>query len=160
MIRQMKLADLDAVLSIYGEGLKTGCATFETTIPSKEKWDSSQHKTLRFVAEAGEQVVGWVTLSPISTRQAYSGVGEISIYVRSTYRGTGVASLLMEKMIEQSEKEGFWTLQSSIFAINKPSITLHKKMGFRTVGTRKKIAQLYGQWHDTVIMERRSENIF
>ncbi|MGW6382977.1 N-acetyltransferase family protein [Peribacillus butanolivorans] len=160
MIRQMKLTDLDAVLTIYGEGLKTGCATLETTIPSKEKWNSSHHKTLRFVAETGEQVVGWVALSPISTRQAYSGVGEISIYVRSIYRGTGVASLLMGKMIEQSEKEGFWTLQSSIFAINKPSIKLHKKMGFRTVGTREKIAQLYGQWHDTVIMERRSENIF
>ncbi|MGG4267598.1 N-acetyltransferase family protein [Peribacillus simplex] len=95
MIRQMKLTDLDAVLTIYGEGVKTGCATFETTVPSKEKWNSSHHKTLRFVAEAGEQVVG--------------------------------------------------------FAINKPSITLHKKMGFRTVGTRG---------HDTVIMERRSENIF
>ncbi|MED3687265.1 hypothetical protein P4534_00185 [Peribacillus butanolivorans] len=62
MIRQMKLTDLDVVLTIYGEGLKTGCATFETTIPSKEKWNSSHHKTLRFVAETGEQVVEWIAL--------------------------------------------------------------------------------------------------
>jgi len=52
-------------------------------------------------------------------------------------------------LIEESEKEGFWTLQSSIFAINTSSIQLHKKMGFRIVGTREKIAQSHGQWHDT-----------
>ncbi|MFJ7919910.1 GNAT family N-acetyltransferase [Lysinibacillus fusiformis] len=49
----------------------------------------------------------------------------------------------------------FWTLQSSIFAINTSRIQLHKKMGFRVVGMREKIAQLNGEWHDTVIMERR-----
>ncbi|MGE7694963.1 N-acetyltransferase family protein [Lysinibacillus sp. NPDC094177] len=59
-------------------------------------------------------------------------------------------------LIEESEKEGFWTLQSSVFAINTSSIQLHKKMGFRIVGTREKIAQLNGKWHDTVIMEKRN----
>jgi len=32
-------------------------------------------------------------------------------------------------------------------------------MGFRVVGTREKIAQLNGEWHDTVIMEKRCMEI-
>ncbi|MGA3599800.1 GNAT family N-acetyltransferase [Lysinibacillus agricola] len=43
-----------------------------------------------------------------------------------------------------------------MFAINTSSIQLHKKMGFRIVGTREKIAQLHGKWHDTAIMEKRN----
>jgi phosphinothricin acetyltransferase len=33
---------------------------------------------------------------------------------------------------------------------------LHEQAGFRVVGRREKIAQLDGQWRDTVLMERRS----
>jgi len=67
--------------------------------------------------------------------------------------------MLFKKLIEESEKAGFRTLQSSIFAINTSVIQLHKKMGFRVVGTREKIAQLQGEWHDTVIKEKRSIKI-
>ncbi|MED3798242.1 GNAT family N-acetyltransferase [Lysinibacillus capsici] len=94
-------------------------------------------------------------MSPVSTRAVYSGVGEVSVYLSSDHKGKGIASKLFKILIEESEKGGFWTLQSSIFAINSSSIQLHKKMGFRIVGTREKIAQLNGIWHDTVLMERR-----
>jgi len=158
-IRQLVESDLDAVLSIYGEGLATKCATFETNIPSKEVWNKKYHPTLRFVAEIDGIVVGWITLSQVSIREVYRGVGEISVYISESARGKGVGTSLMKKMIEESEKEGYWTLESSIFAINKSSLALHEKMGFRIVGIRKKIAMRDGKWHDTIIMERRSKDI-
>lgn len=50
-------------------------------------------------------------------------------------------------------------LQASIFRENMASIQLHKKLGFREVGYREKIAQTKsGIWHDVVLMERRSKN--
>ncbi|MGD2198442.1 N-acetyltransferase family protein [Lysinibacillus fusiformis] len=154
-IRKMEQKDLAEVLSIYREGIKTGMATFETNVPSERVWDEGHHATLRFVAEAHNKVLGWIGISPISTRSVYSGVGEVSVYISSDHKGKGIASKLFKVLIEESEKAGFWTLQSSIFAINTSSIQLHKKMGFRIVGTREKIAQLHGKWHDTVIMEKR-----
>ncbi|SOC39857.1 GNAT family N-acetyltransferase [Ureibacillus acetophenoni] len=157
-VRQMVETDLDQVLKIYGEGLATGYATFETTIPSKEVWDKKYHPKLRFVAEYEGIIVGWITLSQVSSRKVYRGVGEISVYISESARGKGIGTLLMETMIQDSEKEGFWTLESSIFAINKPSLALHERVGFRVVGTREKIAQRYGTWHDTIIMERRTKN--
>lgn len=117
------------------------------------------HATLRFVAEEHNRVVGWIGISPVSTRAVYSGVGEVSVYISNDSKGKGIASKLFKRLIEESEKAGFWTLQSSIFAFNTASIHLHQKMGFRVVGTREKIAQLNGEWHDTVIMEKRCMEI-
>ncbi|MGN4123432.1 N-acetyltransferase family protein [Lysinibacillus sphaericus] len=131
-------------------------ATFQTEIPSEQVWDEGHHATLRFVPEDHNSVVGWIGISPVSSRAVYSGVGEVSVYISNDSKGKGIASKLFKVLIEESEKAGFWTLQSSIFAINASSIRLHKKMGFRGVGTREKIAQLNGEWHDTVIMEKRS----
>ena len=154
-IRKMEQKDLLEVLKIYQEGINTGMATFESNVPSEQVWNEKHHATLRFVAEEHNKVVGWIAISPVSTRTVYSGVGEVSVYLLSDSKGKGIASKLFEILIEESEKAGFWTLQSSIFAINTSSIQLHKKMGFRIVGTREKIAQLNGIWHDTVLMERR-----
>ncbi|MED4555543.1 N-acetyltransferase family protein [Lysinibacillus sp. FSL R5-0849] len=155
IIRKMENKDLQEVLKIYKEGIETGMATFQTEVPSEQVWDEGHHSTLRFVAEYHNIVVGWIGILPVSTRAVYSGVGEVSVYISSDHKGKGIASELFKKLIEESEKAGFWTLQSSIFAINTSSIQLHKKMGFRIVGTREKIAQLHGKWHDTVLMERR-----
>lgn len=155
IIRKMEQKDLKDVLKIYKEGIETGMATFQTEVPIEQVWDEGHHARLRFVAEDQNRVVGWIGISPVSTRAVYSGVGEVSVYISSDSKGRGIASKLFRVLIEESEKAGFWTLQSSIFAINAASIQLHKKMGFRIVGTREKIAQLKGKWHDTVIMERR-----
>lgn len=157
VIRKMEKKDLIEVLKIYKEGIETGMATFETIVPSEQVWDERHHATLRFVAEKHYRVVGWIGISPVSTRAVYSGVGEVSVYISSDSKGKGIASKLFKILIEESEKAGFWTLQSSIFAINTSSIQLHKKMGFRIVGTRERIAQLHGKWHDTVILERRNK---
>ncbi|MFJ8090557.1 GNAT family N-acetyltransferase [Lysinibacillus sp. NPDC095746] len=156
IIRKMEKNDLKEVLKIYKEGIETGMATFETIVPSAQIWDERHHATLRFVAEEHNKVVGWIAISPVSTRAVYSGVGEVSVYISSDSKGKGIATKLFKILIEESEKAGFWTLQSSVFAINTSSIQLHKKMGFRVVGTREKIAQLHNKWHDTVIMEKRS----
>lgn len=155
--RKMEKKDLQEVLKIYKEGIETGMATFQTKVPSEQVWDEGHHSTLRFIAEYHNIVVGWIGISPVSTRTVYSGVGEVSVYISSDHKGKGIASKLFKVLIEESEKAGFWTLQSSIFAINTSSIQLHKKMGFRVVGTREKIAQLHGKWHDTIIMEKRSD---
>jgi len=154
IIRKMETSDLNEVLKIYKGGIETGMATFETIVPSNQVWDERHHVTLRFVAEEHNRVVGWIAISPVSTRTVYSGVGEVSVYISSDSKGKGIATELFKVLIEESEKEGFWTLQSSIFAINTSSIQLHKKMGFRFVGTREKIAQLNGELRDTVIMEK------
>ena len=153
----MTPGDWEQVRSIYLEGVREGNSTFETEAPSWEAWDEAHHKNPRLVMRAGDRVVGWAALSPVSKRRVYSGVAEVSVYVTGSARGKGIGRALLEALIEESERAGIWTLQASIFPENKASIDLHLKCGFREVGRRENIARLHGVWRDTILFERRSK---
>ena len=158
-IAEMALADGEQILQIYLEGIATGQATFETDAPSWENWDAGHLPFARLVAISDGVLTGWAALSPVSTRAAYAGVAEVSVYVGRDWRGQGVGRGLLENLIEAAEKTGIWTLQASIFPENEASIALHKSCGFREVGTRERIAQLHGVWRNTVLLERRSKAV-
>ncbi|MEM1002097.1 MAG: N-acetyltransferase family protein [Bacteroidota bacterium] len=159
MIREMKPSDSKSVLNIYAIGLETRIATFETRVPSWSNWDLNHHKHSRFVYLENELILGWAALSTTSKRKVYSGVAELSIYVDTKHIGKGIGSQLMEHLIAFSEAEGIWTLFSSVFLENMTTLELHKKFGFRKIGKRERIAQLDGEWRDTLLLERRSENM-
>lgn len=157
VIDQMVTGDWDQVRAIYLAGVATGQATFETTAPDWERWDTGHLPKFRLVARAGEKVVGWAALSPVSTRKVYAGVAEVSIYVGLECQGQGIGRALLEALVARSEEGWIWTLQASIFPENKASLALHQKCGFREVGRRERIAQLNGVWRDTILLERRSK---
>ena len=141
----------------YLEGIRSGHSTFETDAPSWEKWDEGHLGIARLVMRDGGTVLGWAALSPVSKRYVYRGVAELTVYVSESERGQGIGHALLEALIAESEKNGIWTLQASIFPENQASIQLHRRCGFREVGRRERIAMLNGIWRDTLIFERRSE---
>ncbi len=147
------------VAKIYGEGLLTGIATFETTLPSWEKWDKGHLNFGRILAIEKNKYLGWAALSPVSSRCVYGGVAEVSVYVSSTARGKGVGEFLLKNLIELSEENNIWTLQSGIFRENIASHKLHLKCGFREIGFKEKVGQLKGVWKDNVLLERRSKTV-
>ncbi len=156
MIRQITSEDSERIIDIYQMGIETRNATFETQVPSWAEWDSRHLSHSRFVYIEGGVVQGWVALSPVSSRSAYRGVAEISIYIDTAAQGKGIGSLLMNKVIASSEEHGIWTLFSSVFPENTATLKLHEKFNFRVIGKREKIAQLDGKWRDTILLERRS----
>lgn len=156
-IVEMQPAHWRHVCEIYRQGLKTGQATFEVEVPSPEKWDARHLADARLVALAdGSVVIGWAALSHVSTRAAYAGVAEVSVYVGERHRGNGAGHELLKVLIAESEKIGIWTLQANIFPENEASLAIHRVCGFREVGRRERIAKLSGVWRDTILMERRS----
>lgn len=160
-IHKMSAGDWERVSHIYLEGIATGNATFETEAPSWEEWDARHLSFARLVAESTDpaEVIGWAALSPVSVRSVYSGVAEVSVYVAAAARGRGVGRMLLVALIQEAETNGIWTLQSSVFAENSATLSLHRSCGFREVGTREKIACLNGQWRDTVLFERRRKRV-
>lgn len=148
--------DWPAVARIYGDGIATGNATFETDVPEWDKWDGGHLDVCRLVAESDGTVVAFAALSQVSARRVYRGVAEPSIYVAGDVRGSGVGSALLGRLVVDSEEAGFWTLQTAIFPENAASIRLHERHGFRIVGTRERIGQRDGVWRDVLLLERRS----
>ncbi len=156
-IDTMQDADWPTVALILREGIATGDARFENTVPSWDQFDRTHLDTCRLVAKSGDQVVAWFVLGAVSPRQVYAGVAEVSIYVRASARGRGIGRVLLEAGIAASEEAGFWTLQAGIFPENAASLALHQQCGFRTVGIRERMGQMSGRWRDVVLMERRSK---
>jgi L-amino acid N-acyltransferase YncA len=157
MLRSMRDEDWPAVQAIYREGIATGNATFETTIPDWETWARNHLRDCRIVATEGDRVIGWAALSHVSIRHVYRGVAEVSVYVAAFARCQGVGKALLQALVKASEQAGIWTLQASVFPENEASIALHKWCGFREVGHRERIGQLREIWRDTMLLERRSQ---
>jgi L-amino acid N-acyltransferase YncA len=155
VVRNVRPEDWPEVASIYHDGMRSGLATFETEVPSWEAWVAGH--PLRVVAERNDEVVGWAAAGPVSSRWCYRGVAESSVYVARDAQGAGVGRVVMEALIEESERSGIWTLQTAIFPENEASLRLHRNVGFRVVGVRIGIAKRDGLWRDTVLMERRAE---
>lgn len=155
-ITPLLATDWPAVRQIYWEGIQTGHATFEEQPPEWAAWDTAHLQACRLVARIDGTVVGWAALSPVSSRRVYAGVAEVSIYVSEKARGQGVGRRLLQALIDASEQEGFWTLQSGVFPENTASVALHQKLGFRVVGRRERIGRLHGVWRDVLLLERRS----
>jgi L-amino acid N-acyltransferase YncA len=152
----MTPGDWADVARIYEEGIQTGNATFEIEVPQWEEWDAGHLEVCRLVMEEDGVIVGWAALSAVSRRQVYRGVAEHSIYVADSARGRGVGTELLGALVADSEKAGFWTLQTAIFPENEASIALHETNGFRVVGVRERLSRHHGRWRDVVLMERRS----
>lgn len=156
-VEPMRVTDWEKVQWIYADGLKTGISTFQTEVPTWQDWNQGHLPLCRLTARCDQDILGWVALSPTSSRPCYQGVVEVSLYVGAAYRGQGVGEALLTHEIIQSEKNGIWMLYCSIIRENKGSIALTEKCGFRKIGIREKIAKLNTVWHDTVLMERRSK---
>ena len=156
IIRSFSENDFLAVQNIYQQGIDTGNATFQTEAKSWQQWNSSMLNYCRLVAVEDEKVLGWAGLSAVSSREVYSGVAEVSVYVANQAQGKGLGHALLCALINESESNGIWMLQASIFPENINSIALHARNGFRQVGNREKLGKLNGVWRNVILMERRS----
>jgi L-amino acid N-acyltransferase YncA len=138
--------DWPRVSAIFADGIATGHATFETEVPSWDAWNAAHLRSPRLVARTADGVVGWAACTPYSSRAAYAGVAEESVYVAHGARGQGVGRALLGTLVERAEQAGIWTLQAGIFPENMGSLRL-------------RLGRLDGAWRDVVLLERRSKEI-
>ena len=160
-IETMTPGDWERVCAIYLEGISTGHATFDAGTPNWESWNAEHLPQCRLVARLDGEILGWAALSLVSGRCIYSGVAEASVYVALKAQGKGIGSALLSALITESEKTRIWTLQAGVFPENSASLALHRRHGFREVGTREKLGkmtfgELAGTWRDVILLERRS----
>ncbi|HVR07193.1 MAG TPA: arsinothricin resistance N-acetyltransferase ArsN1 family A [Thermoanaerobaculia bacterium] len=167
-IRLATAADAQRIADIYNQGIADRGATFETTPRTaadiaRQLMAAAEAGVLRspphlpqpmLVIEHAGAVAGWAALSSYSPRRCYAGIGEFSIYLDRAARGQGLGRLLLEALIAEAARLGYWKLLSRIFPFNAASLALCRTCGFREVGTYEKHGQLDGRWLDVVIVER------
>lgn len=159
-IERMRPGHWPAVRAIYEAGIATGNATLERESPDWEAWTASHRSDCRFVAVDGDRVLGWVALSPYSSRDVYGGVAWLSVYVAADARGRGIGGELVLAAVEASEIAAVWTLMAGVLPENAASLALHRRAGFRRVGVQRRIGQdATGRWRDVILLERRSRSV-
>ena len=156
-VRPAGREDLPRILSIYNHEVLFSTATYDTqprTEDEHEKWFShhdAAHPVL--VAESGQAVCGWASLSPWSDRPAYDTSVEVSVYVAEEHRGKGIGKQLLHALIEAGRAHGHHALLGRISSDNTVSIRLHESMGFTVAGVLKEVGFKFGRWLDVSIME-------
>jgi phosphinothricin acetyltransferase len=157
-IRLATLDDSAPIAAIYNEGIADRIATFETEPRSPEQIRAQlAHRGDRYptvVVEHEGRVVAWAGAGAYRGRPAYAGVAEHSVYVARDARGTGAGRAALDALCRAYAERGFWKIVSRIFPENVASLALHRRCGFREVGTYRRHGKLEGEWRDCVIVEK------
>ncbi len=150
-IRTAEERDLEALLDIYNYEVLHGTATFDIhpkTLEERRVWflehNIDNHPLI--VAELDGAVAGYASLSSYRDKEAFAAAVELSVYVASDFRGRGVASALMESILQTArERQDIHTVISVITSGNEVSVRLHEKFGFTDCGTMIEVGEKFGK---------------
>ena len=157
-IRDATLEDLPAIFAIYDEQVLHGTATFDTEpkpAAERREWVDA-HPRERYpviVAEEGGAVVGWARLTPWSPRRAYARTAENSVYVRKDARGRGAGRALLEALVARARAAGISVILARVADGNPASLRLHEALGFRPVGTMRRVGEKFGRVLDVTLLD-------
>jgi L-amino acid N-acyltransferase YncA len=113
-LRLATTEDAAAIASIYNQGIEDRIATFETRLRTPqeiEQWFDGVHPIV--VLETDEhQVMAFASTSVYRPRPCYAGIAEFSVYVEREWRGRGAGRQVLEGLLQEVEKSGYWKLVS------------------------------------------------
>ena len=160
IIRAAEEADVEGIHAIYCHEVLEGTASFELEPPTVEEM-RRRFANVReagfpyLVATLGDRVAGYAYVIAYRPRPAYRYTVENSVYVARWARRRGVAAALLEGLVAECERLGFRQMVAVIGdSAHVASIELHRKLGFRMVGTLENVGYKFEKWLDTVIMQR------
>lgn len=158
-IRPVQADDAEALAEIYGHHVRHGTASFEVDPPSAADWRDKIETVLArgwpfLVAEADNELLAYAYATQFRDRPAYAYTCENSIYVRSDRLGQGIGRQLLEALIAAARDAGFRQMIAVVGGGEPASVALHRACGFDEAGRMRSVGFKFGQWLDTVYLQR------
>lgn len=155
VIQSITKNNISACLAIYNYEVIHGVATLDLEPRTLEEWhewynahSDEQHPII--VGTIDDVVVGYASLSPYRLKDAFKSTVELSIYIHQNYRGRGVATRLMEHILEMAKADTMiHNVVSVITAGNEGSTKLHNRFGFNYCGLTPEVGFKHGKYQDT-----------
>ena len=121
-------------------------------------YKKNKSKKLPFIlAKKNKNVIGIAFVNNFREKSGYRFTFEHSIYVNHEYSNLGYGSIILKELVKLCKKNK--NIKNLIAVIggsdNIPSIQIHKKNGFRFIGTLKKIGFKKNKWIDSVYMQKK-----
>jgi len=151
---------MPAVQAIYSHYVLHDLCSFEEEVPAVQQMQARRTDVLArglpyLVALKGGEVAGYAYASPYRSRSAYRHTVEDSVYVSQGMQGHGVGKALLQAVIQRCAESGFTQMVAVVGnSANAGSQRLHESLGFETVGVLRNVGFKFGQWVDTVLMQR------
>jgi len=114
----------------------------------------NKKEAILLVAQSGEKIIGNAEIRLMDGKRSHIGLFGISI--SKDFRGIGLGSFLMDKIIKLAKKEIKPTprfILLGAFAENKIAINLYKKKGFKQTACVPNQFMQKGKLMDEIIME-------
>ncbi len=156
-IRPAHVDDLDQILEIYNEAICNSTATFDIE-PKTSAWieswfDSHGPRHPILVADTGEAVAGWASLTRWSQKSAYDISAETTFYVKEGCRGRGIGRALKGAIIDEGRRLGYHSLIARVTSESAESLHLNRSFGFKHVGVLKEIGRKFDRLLDVHILQ-------
>jgi L-amino acid N-acyltransferase YncA len=160
IIRDANEADMVGVQRIYAHHVLHGLASFEEIPPTVHELMTRRISVIAtglpyLVAERDGEVAGYSYAGTFRPRSGYRFTIEDSVYVAEGLRGNGIGGALLRTLISRCES-GPWRQMIACIgdSANEASVALHRRLGFRLVGSLGSVGWKLGRWVDVVFMQR------
>lgn len=157
-IRAATETDAADCAAIYAPYVDDTAITFELTPPDaaefRNRITSAQQQHAWLVADLDDRVVGYAYGDAYKSRAAYRWACEVSVYLESGLRRTGLGRSLYTALFERLVERGYRTAVAGMTLPNPASEGLHQALGFVPAGIYRDIGWKHGRWHDVAWMQR------
>lgn len=154
--------DVPAMLEIYRHHITQGVGNlgafeltpFDVDDLRARRRNMRKHKLPHLVATIDGSVAGYAYAVLFRKRPAYRFTVKHSIYVHPDRLHIGVGRTLLPGLVQACTTAGFCQMIGYIASDNLASLRLHEACGFRRVGYLPAVAFRFGEWTDTVLVQR------
>lgn len=162
LVRPCFQQDLELVQLIYAHHVLTGTGTFEFDPPTIEemsaRWGAIASRGWPYLvacpADDPTRVLGFAYAAQYRDRAAYAKTFEVSVYVAPTSQRRGIGSAMLTELLFALHDLGVREALAFIGdSYNAASVALHKKHGFKHVGTLRNVGEKFGRRLDVIIMQ-------
>lgn len=173
-VRPAESADAERIADVFAGYVLASIATFVEEPPPGSAWEeriaTARDRKLPFlVADLpaghpsappdGLRVAGFAACAQFRPHAAYRYTVEDSVYIAPEATGQGVGGSLLSTLVEELRHTEMRQVVAVIATLpdtrhDTPSIVLHRRIGFEVVGRMPAVGYKWGQWADTVIMQK------
>ena len=164
-IRSANPEDAKELLKIYAYYVTDTAISFETEVPSEEKFKLRIEEVLKsypfIVACKDDEIMGYAYLHSFVGRKAYELSAETTIYLNPDKKKMGIGKKLYSVLEDIAKAQNITNLYSCIGYVDKEdeylnnnSVQFHEHIGFRMVGKFENCGHKFGRWYHMVWMEK------
>lgn len=158
IIRKAKREDIETINSIFNYAIENTNYNLKTQKrPLIEAYEWFDEHTAQdypvIVAELGDKIIGWASLSRFREYEGYDCTAEVSVYISKEHRHKGIGIRLVSELERLASR--FHTLVAVVVDNNTASISLHSRCGFVPMCTFRELAYKNGEYVSVIFMSKR-----